>query len=143
MYADIYKTNGLYVDDVNKKIAIWNQDQAEIFKYQDLNGYELVENGTSILQGRMGSAIIGGLAFGVAGAIVGSAMSRESSSMCESLTMNIMINNLNSSIKKITFLDKKCPKDSDMYRVAKNSAEELIGIFKYLEREIKQHRTME
>lgn len=73
----ITQSPSIYVDDVHKLFAFSNQQK--IYKYSDLIDVQN-ESHTSIIttpgKGSAGKAIVGGLAFGVTGAVVGASMKK-------------------------------------------------------------------
>lgn len=60
----------LYIDDSNE---LWKlKDYGELyFSYDDIISYECIKNGTGVLSVGIGRAMVGGLLFGGAGAILG------------------------------------------------------------------------
>lgn len=63
---------GFSVDDRNNMFKV-NED---VFFFNNLLGFELIENKKTVLKGGLGGAIVGGSIFGSAGAVVGSNLGR-------------------------------------------------------------------
>lgn len=59
----------LCIDYTHKMWSVPNINT--IFLFDDIVNYEIIEDGTSVMSGGLGRAIVGGMAFGGAGAIVG------------------------------------------------------------------------
>lgn len=65
----------LTIDETNH---LWKLDHSNIiFRYNEIISYELLEDGETITKGGLGSAIVGGVLFGGAGAIVGGAVGKK------------------------------------------------------------------
>lgn len=130
-------TQTIYVDDTQKKIAIRERLKVSIYDYKDILGYEVQEDGESIAQGKMGSALVGGLVFGVAGAVIGSAGSRKQTNKCSDLSLLIFLNNLSVPKETIKFILAPTDKTSAAYRDAKERINDALGVMKYIENYVK------
>lgn len=65
----------LTIDETNH---LWKLDHSNIiFRYNEIISYELLEDGETITKGGLGSAIVGGVLFGGAGAIVGGTVGKK------------------------------------------------------------------
>lgn len=122
-------TVALFIDDVNNKWAIAQSIplKYDIYDYKDLIEYELIEDGSSIIKGRVGSAIVGGALFGAAGAIIGSARGRSTKPTCTSMSINITVDNLNAPHRVIPIISSEVKKSSVIYTSALNTANEIIS----------------
>lgn len=127
----------VYIDDTQKKIAIREKEKVSIYDYEDILGYEVQEDGESIAQGRMGSALVGGLVFGMAGAVIGSAGSRKQTNKCSDLSLVIFLNNLSVPKETIKFILAPTDKTSAAYKDAKERINEALGAMKYIENHVK------
>lgn len=128
--------NEIIADDEHKQIAVRNKDKIRTINYTDITGYELCEDGGSIAEGNWGGALVGGLAFGVTGAIIGSSGAKKNTSTVSSILLNIMVNDINSPIISIPFLTLKCKKDSGTYKSSIASAREAVAVLKYIEKQV-------
>ena len=128
------KYSALYIDDKNKQWAIcyYNSSQFKIYKYSDLNSFELFENGNSKVQGRAGSALVGGYFFGVVGAIAGASRTKTINEICTSLQIRINVNDLNNPEILITLNNSPIKKNSDTYLGIINLAKSLIGNLEFI-----------
>ncbi|MFA5715307.1 MAG: hypothetical protein WC998_06185 [Candidatus Paceibacterota bacterium] len=124
----------LYVDDTNKKWAIKTRknDDVKIFSYSDLTEFEVYEDGNSIAKGRAGSALVGGLLFGVVGAVVGGAGKKSISNTCKVLQLRIRVNNLYCPEIIVNFISTEIKKDSMMYRLDFEAAKNMAAILSYI-----------
>lgn len=87
-------------DDSNKVFIIPRNDIAKkenynawdyvLLKYSQIVSFDLIENGSSIASGGLGRAVVGGLLFGGAGAIVG-AVTRSYNELCTELSIKITV----------------------------------------------------
>ena len=134
IYVD--RDNEIIVDDEHKQIAVRNENIFRTVNYKDIIGYELCEDGGSINQGTMGGSLVGGLLFGVTGAIIGSSGSKRSTPTVSSLLLNIMINDINSPIIPIPFIEYETQKSSATYKSTIALAHEVIAILKYIEKQV-------
>lgn len=98
------------------------------FSFSDLLNYELVENGSTLLKGGFGSAVVGGVLLGPAGMITGGILGKKHKDVVNSLYVTITLNNSLLSFKKIDFIKSEVKKGSLTYKLKKKSAESLISI---------------
>jgi len=132
----IQSVNTIYVDDVNKKFAIQvgKKGKLKIYNYKDLGQYELNEDGNSVLQGKGIATIVGGMAFGIFGAMAGAVGKRANTNICTSMVVRIMVNDLDEPQIVIPFITNKTKKGKMMYNISLAEAKKLISILSYIER---------
>lgn len=98
--VDLVLGQALYVDDVNKKWGLFHVGknskvfQKKVFSYSDLIKYELVKETELKTKGRTGSTIVGGVTFGVIGAMAGSSRSRKTKEKVKKVNVNITVDSL-------------------------------------------------
>lgn len=110
---DNWQSCKMFIDNSKKQFAIKNaRKPIVIYKFKDILSYQVIEDGKTQVQGRAGSALIGGAFFGLAGAIVGSSRARSIDEMCSKLALLIHINNLSSPQIEIDFLNNVSLKKS-------------------------------
>lgn len=128
------KTCALIVDDKNKKCFVYDNinNKKSSFSYEDLLDFELFKNDESIIQGRAGSAIVGGLLFGTVGMVAGALGSRRIDSYCNSMRINIIVNNLENPNITITLINDEVDKNSYEYDDLVENAQEFIAVLKYI-----------
>lgn len=100
------------------------------FSYSDIIDFEILEDGETVTRGGLGSAIVGGVLFGGAGAIVGGVTAaRRSNTVCRSLFVKITVKNMNPSALYIDFLRSFTgyTKSSPPYNFAFGAAQECIS----------------
>lgn len=131
---DALKGIKLLVDSENKKFIFQNKDVVCIkpYNFSDILNYEVYENGKSQVQGRAGSALIGGAFFGLGGLIVGSSMSRNINEKCNELKLIIRINDLENPQIVIPYIRTQCDKSGWMYRDAVKNVQELCSLLEYI-----------
>ncbi len=104
------KMGRMALDTDSEKVAIFFEDKWKVFCYSEINDAELEvkENGvttTSSSRSLIGSAI-GGLTFGVAGAVVGGLGGKTTSSISktiENVTLKISVTDITTPIYKVHF----------------------------------------
>lgn len=90
-------TKKFYMDENNK---LWysplensGKKPPLMHSFSDVIDYELLEDGTSIIKGGLGSAIVGGALFGGVGALVGAAVGgKKQKEIIESMKISITLN---------------------------------------------------
>lgn len=127
------RKNTFYVDDINKKFAIKSSKDLKIFNYSDLLGYELIEDGDSIISGKSLATAVGGLTFGPIGALVGSAGKRKNSKVCTSLLVRLFLNDIMDPQFIFTYIQGQTKKSSMIYQAAIDGTRELTGVLRYIE----------
>ena len=133
---------GLFgINDEHKQWAIIRKMQVpfnghyydyNVYSYADLIDYEVVENGHSVQNGRGGSAALGYLALGMAGAIIGSSMSKENRELVSDLHISISVRDLKAPCKAITLLTNAVDNRSSEYKAAIANCEKIVGILRYI-----------
>lgn len=85
----------LLIDNEHKQfVYAKNGIYSKTYNFSDLIDYEIYENNKKTIQGRAGSALVGGVLFGVGGAIIGGSRKREISKSCTQLKLIIYLNDL-------------------------------------------------
>lgn len=120
----------IMIDDEHELIAFrgYNMSSFSTMKYSELQGYDVKEQGHSILQGNTGGALIGGLAFGVAGAIAGGSGNRKSVGMTSDLTVYLMTDNMTNPVVRINFIETPEQIGSSYYADTYNRMKTFVGI---------------
>lgn len=134
--------NHFYVDDVNKKFAVivGRKGQIKVYNYNDLGEFELNEDGNSIVKGKGLATVVGGLTFGLLGAMVGSSGKRKNENTCTSLIVRIMVNELQNPEIVIPLIVTEVKKSSIIYTNAISQAKALIATLNYIKRGQEQGR---
>lgn len=126
-----------YVDGTAKKFAFAQHkkksETMQIFEFNKLLSFELQEDGATLSKGSAAKVIAGGLAFGGLGALAGVAGKKKNAATCENLILRIQLNDLKSSLLNFNLISKMVKKESEEFRVAKHTAEEVLSILAYIE----------
>ena len=128
----------LKVDDVRKLWYIPSQGLIKIgtpnvYSYEEVLDFELLEDGGSITKGGIGSAVTGGILFGGIGAVVGGiAGKRSSKPTCTSLKVKITLRNRNESVVYINLISTEIKKSSLIYKTCEKQAQEIISILQII-----------
>jgi len=127
----------LLVDDTNKKFAIIKNVNYKIYNYFDLLDFELNEDGNSIAKGKGLATAVGGLTFGVVGAMVGASGQRKSEDTCYSMIIRLMVNDLHEPQIVFSIIDGiEVKKSSYCYIENKKYAKEVISTLTYIQSSI-------
>ncbi len=120
------KKVGTYIaiDENNKSFKIGR----DIFEYDNLLSYELLEDGETVTKGSLGRAVAGGLLFGGVGAIVGGITGgKKSKGLCNSMKMRVTLQNAHTDTVYISFISTETKKSSFVYKTAQSSAQSCIS----------------
>lgn len=142
----------LYIDDNNKKWFVQKtaiDTNMKIYNYSDLIEFEIFQDGGSIakgttkgkVQGKKGSAIVGGVLFGPIGAVIGASGSRKVKSttttvtknVCNTLQVRIQVNDINSPEIVIPIINQPTETDSSIYNLLLSSAKTCAATLAYIQ----------
>lgn len=105
----------------------------EVYNYSDIVNFELLEDGNSVASGGLGRALVGGILFGGAGAIVGGVTGRKKTKgVCSSLRLKVTIDNMANPVVYINFIETKMKKDGFSYKTIAESAQECLSSFQLI-----------
>ena len=144
--ASGWSSTKLLIDNQNKKF-IYQKGKiySNTYKFSDIINYEVYENGKSQVQGRAGSALIGGAFFGLGGLIVGSSMSRKINEKCNQLKLIIRLNDFNCPQIVITYVDNvDWDKNGWTYRNMKENLQSVCSMLEFMlnEKSLEQSSTV-
>lgn len=115
--------NYIYIDENNKSFKVGK----DIFSYENLLSFELLEDGQSITKGGLGRAVAGGLLFGGVGAIVGGVTGgKKSKGICNSMKLRISLKNAHTDVVYINFILTETKTNGFIYKSAQDSAQKCI-----------------
>lgn len=103
-------------------------DVYELFSYNQIVDFELLENGESIASGGLGRAAVGGVLFGGAGAVVGAA-SRSYKGICSELKIKITVKNYKEPAYYMVFIGSETQKTGDYYKQKLKMAHDVLSKF--------------
>lgn len=121
------------IDDDKKMFILTSQDSFKKYNYADIIDFDLQEDGNVISKGKAVATAIGGLTFGAVGALVGASGKQKQESTCSSLILRIRINNIQNPQLIIKYINNETKKDSMIYKLCKNNAEELVSVLSYIQ----------
>lgn len=125
-------------DDNNKKWLVKSgifktKKNAQLFDYDDILDFELLDDGESIMQGGLGRALVGGALFGGVGAVVGGVTGkRKNKSICKSLKIKVTLKNINNPVVYINFIENDTKRDGFMYKIAFQNAQECLSVLQII-----------
>lgn len=115
----------IHVDENNKSFKIGK----DIFAYENLLSFELLEDGQSITKGGLGRAVAGGLLFGGVGAIVGGVTGgKKSKGICNSMKLRISFKNAHTDVVYIDFILTETKTNGFIYKAAQDNAQKCITV---------------
>jgi hypothetical protein len=133
-------SSGIAVDQGRKKICLIANTMStsnRIVSYKDILSVELFEDGDSITKtsrsSQVGGALVGGLLLGGAGAIIGGLSGKtRTSDKVKQIDLRIIVNDPNTPLHDIKFLNLESKKDSVIYKNAMQSARHWHGVLEVL-----------
>lgn len=121
--------NLLFIDQEKRQFRVKGFLNAlNIYKLDDINGYEVIENGESVTSGGLGRAAVGALAFGGAGAIIGAVTGKkQSKSYVDSMEIKITMYDLDNPVVYIPLINSKYKRSSLVYKSQVKLADQVIA----------------
>ena len=132
---------GLAVDEERKKVVLINNDPSGVnlkpITYRDILSSEIFEDGETITKtargSQLGGALIGGLALGGVGAIIGGLSGKtKSTEKVKRIDLRIAINDTQSPLHDLNFMDIEVKKDGAVYKSAIEQARHWHGLIAVL-----------
>ncbi|MBP1046442.1 SHOCT domain-containing protein [Enterococcus sp. BWM-S5] len=149
---DIMKSPSKYFKQSAKYGQVSIDESKQLFQvafktyhFNELNTYELLENGSSITSGGLGigRAVVGGVLFGGVGAILGGVTKkRKQTNFVESLKILVTFKNRKPVSTTIDFIKKTQEKDKKYEKILGNAQETLAG-FDYIINSLEENRHTE
>lgn len=103
-------------------------EKLDVVNYENIVGYELLDDSGTITSGGLGRAVVGGALFGGVGAIVGGVTgSKKSKNTCKKLTLKITVKNQSEPCIYINYIDSEVKTDSTTYKVAYKEAQDSLS----------------
>lgn len=119
----------------------------KIYRFDDIVGFELLEDGDSVTKGGLGRALVGGALLGGVGAIVGGVTGKKKTkSVVNSLKVKITVNDTSNPTVYVNLLNSKTKTNSFVYKVSYSSAQEILSMLSVItenqnEKENKENTT--
>lgn len=123
--------NILEVDEIKKLVLlIDNSFGSKIINFEKILDFDVYEDGDSLISGGLSQALIGGLAFGGVGAIVGAVIGKKrTQNVVNQLKLKITINDISNPLIILNILDEEVKRESEKYRELLTIVEEATAIF--------------
>ena len=124
------KKVGILSFDDNTQTFLINQPGKipDLYRYNQIVDFELLQDGESITKGGLGSAVVGGLLFGGVGAIVGGITGgKKTKSICKSLQIKITFRDSVRATEYLSFLASATKTSSFIYKNAYKSAQDTLS----------------
>ena len=123
----------LLIDMIHKNFVFTiGKRNSKVYGFDKILSYEIYENGDSVVKGGAGKALIGGVFFGLTGAVIGSSMKRNIVNYCSSLSLFIKMNDIDNPVLEIPFINSQVSKNSSTYKNCLNSAKKVCGYLEYM-----------
>jgi hypothetical protein len=130
-----YRGGGSISSRINR---LKNNAKPGLYNYEDILSFELLEDGEMITSGGLGSAAVGGIVFGGAGAIVGAVTGKKKSkSICTSLSLKITVNDKENPVEYIEFINSPTKKNGFLYKFALENAQKCSSLLEIICNDVK------
>lgn len=133
-FTPLYTIANKVMIDENEKLwqlmmgLVKSKPWGSIYSFDELESYEIDEDGDVVTKGGLGRAVVGGLAFGGVGAIVGGVTgSKRSKSTCRKLNIYIKVKNLHTKLP-IQLITSEVKTSSLLYQNAQNQLNEITSL---------------
>lgn len=114
----------------------------QMLAYSDIIDFELLENGSSVIKGGLGRALVGGALFGGIGATVGAVTgARKQQSVCESLKIKVTIRNNTSPAIFVDYITSSTKTSSFIYKDAFEKAHKTLAALQCAVDSVSQSKT--
>ena len=118
----------IYIDENNREFCVpCDKKNSDIYSFSDLIDFECIEDGNTVSKGSVLNAAAGAFVFGTVGALVG-AGAKKTKTTCNKLQIKISVNNMQKPIVYINLLSFEVKRDSNIYKAALESAEEITAV---------------
>ena len=125
----------LAIDPKNKRwvLVIPNLPHPYVYKFKELISYELVDDGETTYSSNTGKALVGGLLFGAAGAVVGAAGKKKVKTTCKDMHIDLNINVIKSPMQVLQIInDAEISRDSELYKQKLAFAKNVMAMLAYI-----------
>lgn len=120
----------LYVNEKFETFCVPSANYAQ-YKFSDLLDYEVIDNGEVVVGGSVLGTAVGAMAGGLTGALLGASASK-ATDWCNELKIKISVNDISTPTVEIPLIKKAALKDSNAYKKAVQTADEIAGVLKVI-----------
>ena len=125
----------IMLDETHKKIAIYNEKGLKCFNYEDLIDFEIVENGSNVIQSKVASTLVGGILLGGLGALAGANRRKQINDICNSLILKLYFSNNGAVCITEKINDKPLYKNSIEYKSLSSTVDNIVSVLKYVKQQ--------
>ena len=125
----------IMLDETHKKIAIYNEKGLKCFNFEDLIDFEIVENGSSVIQSKIASTLAGGILLGGVGALAGANGRKQINDICNSLILKMYFSNNGAVCITEKINDRPLYKNSAEYKSLSSTVDNIVSVLKYVKQQ--------
>ena len=115
-------------DNTQTFIITKSKNNKDIYKYNQIVDFELLEDGETITKGGLGRAVAGGLLFGGVGAVVGGVTgSKKTKSVCKSMQIKITLRNTPRQTEYLSFITTEVKTSGFIYQTSYKTAQDVLS----------------
>lgn len=120
--------NAIFIEESTSRFGLSDYSKTgELYNLNDIKSFEIVENNNVVSSGGLGQSIIGGVAFGGVGAIVGAITGKKNNMIVERLVIKINLKNLECPVLYINLIEKPINSNDDIYIKYAMIADEIVS----------------
>lgn len=128
----LFSKNKIIIDNNEKYVQFeLSGVKTRKYKFEEILKYEVIENGDSVVKGTAGKALVGGLFFGLGGALIGSASSKKINNKCNDLSINIYLNDISTPNIILPIIKSEILKNSAYYTESVSLAKSVCGLLEF------------
>lgn len=132
-FSQTRKIATLLLDENNQLFKVKNFLYPDIYSFDQIADFEILEDGESVVKGGLGRAIAGGVLLGGVGAIVGGVTgSKKSKGICKSLQVRIGLKNAVDENVYIKLISSETKTKSIVYKSSISTANDIMNVLSRL-----------
>ena len=125
----------IMLDETHKKIAIYNEKGLKCFNFEDLIDFEIVENGSSVIQSKIASTLAGGILLGGVGALAGANGRKQINDICNSLILKMYFSDNGAVCITEKINERPLYKNSIEYQSLSSTVDNIVSVLKYVKQQ--------
>lgn len=106
-----------------------------MFNFEDLIDFEIVENGSSVIQSKIASTLAGGILLGGVGALAGANGRKQINDICNSLILKMYFSNNGAVCITEKINDRPLYKNSAEYKSLSSTVDNIVSVLKYVKQQ--------